>query len=302
MTVSALVIGESLTDIVIARDGQHEHPGGSPMNVAVGLARLGAAVTLHTVFGLDARGAAIAHHLASNGVAVTPSSPTPEPTWTAIATIDASGAARYDFDLTAPIGPLGELSRFDVVHSGSIGALQHPGADVVRAVFARERERSTISYDPNVRASVMGSVEDAAPQIDALVALSDVVKASDEDLAWLAPGVEPLETAALWATEGPAVVVVTRGSDGADAFARDLHVHVDAPAVTVVDTIGAGDSFMAGLLAALGDHELLGGAHRGALATIDAETLTRVIAFAAECAAVTVTRPGANPPTRRELV
>jgi fructokinase len=301
MTVSALVIGESLTDIVISPDGRHEHPGGSPMNVAVGLARLGAAVTLHTVFGQDARGAAIAQHLAANGVAVTPASTSPDPTWTATATIDARGAAHYEFDLTAEIGELGMVPPVDVVHSGSIGAVQQPGAAVVRAVFERERERSTISYDPNVRASVMGTAAAAEPLIGSLVAQADVVKASDEDLRWIAPHVDPLETAATWATRGPAIVVVTRGAEGSDAFAGAVHVHVDAPSVAVVDTIGAGDSFMAGLLAALGDHGLLGAANRGVLRAIDAGTLTRVIAFAASCAAVTVSRPGADPPTREEL-
>jgi fructokinase len=301
MTFTALVIGESLTDIVVSADGHNEHPGGSPMNVAIGLARLGADVTLHTVFGEDARGAAVAQHLSSNGVAVTPSSVSTDPTWTATATIDASGAATYAFELAAPIAALVTIPSVDVIHSGSIGAVEQPGAEAVRSAFVAARGRSTISYDPNVRPSVMGSAAETAAWVGSLVALSDVVKASDEELAWLAPGAGVLETAAAWASTGPAVVVVTRGGDGADAFAGGIHVHVDSPSVTVADTIGAGDSFMAGLLTALGDRTLLGAANRSALAAIDAQTLTEVIAFAATCAAVTVTRPGADPPTRADL-
>jgi fructokinase len=302
MTFTAVVIGESLTDIVVSGEGQREHPGGSPMNVAIGLARLGADVQLHTVFGEDARGAAIAQHLSSNGVAVTPSSVSTDPTWTATATIDASGAATYEFDLTAALAPLPVIPSADVIHSGSIGAVVQPGGDAVLSAFERARATSTVSYDPNVRASVMGSAETAAQWISRLVAASDVVKASDEDLEWLSGGDDVLATAHAWSQTGPAVVVVTRGGLGADAFAGDLHVHVDAPTVSVVDTIGAGDSFMAGLITALGDRGLLGAANRPALAAIDAANLTEVISFAATCAAITVTRPGADPPRRADLV
>ena len=299
MTTTALVVGESLTDVVVSAHGRQEHPGGSPMNVAIGLARLGGQVHLHTSFGRDARGRAIEIHLAESGVIATAESTTDAATSSATATIGSTGAATYEFGLTSQLEPLRDLPVVDVVHTGSIGAVLEPGGQVVAALLAAARLSSTISYDPNVRPALMDPA--ARGRVAALVALSDVVKASDEDLEWLNPGVDPAHTAALWARSGPAIVVLTRGAAGAEAYSGSTVVRVAAPVIHVVDTIGAGDSFMAGLLTALGDEGLLGAGLRPALAAIDEETLRSVVAFAANCAAVTVTRAGADPPTRSEL-
>jgi fructokinase len=127
------------------------------------------------------------------------------------------------------------------------------------------------------------------------------VKASDEDLAWLYPGADLAEVQRRWLALGPALVVVTRGGDGADALSAAGRTWVPAPRTEVADTIGAGDSFMAGLLAALSDRGLLGAGRRDALRELAASDVREVVGFAAACAAITVSRPGADPPTRERL-
>jgi fructokinase len=302
MSFSALVVGESLTDIVVRAQGTREFPGGSPMNVAIGLARLGADVQLHTSFGHDERGVAIKSHLAQSNVRLTPESITDAVTSVAKATIDEVGAASYAFDLSSELHALPTPPSVDIVHTGSIGAALEPGAAHVRGIVNAARHRSTITFDPNVRPSMMGRRDEVAVRVAELVSQSDVVKASDEDLRWLSPDVDPRETAGIWAHMGPAIVVVTHGEGGADGFAGSSLVHVAASNVNVVDTIGAGDSFMAGLIIALGDRNLLGAAKRAALAEIDTATLGAVVSFAATCAAFTVSRQGANPPMRADLL
>lgn len=296
MANSVLVVGEALVDVVegIA------HPGGSPLNVAVGLARLNVPATLHAQFAADAYGAEIARHLQESDVAITSDTVTAERTSTAVATIAADGAATYGFDITWDPAAV-STTGFDLVHTGSIGAALEPGASRVEKLIGEARATATISYDPNVRPALMGDLEVARARVERFVALADIVKASDEDLAWLYPDRAPGDTIAVWLSAGPALVVVTGGAEGANAVAASGSVHIDAPLTEVVDTIGAGDSFMAGLLAALSDADLLGSARRDALRAIDAATVTEVVGFAAHCAAITVSRAGANPPRRGDL-
>ncbi len=298
-----LVVGESLTDIVVhPGEAPVEHPGGSPMNVAVGLSRLGIATGFHTSIGGDDRGAEILRQLAESSVAVTPESTNRESTSTARATIGSSGAAEYDFAVhwqPAPGVRAGEGTL--AVHAGSVSAVIEPGASEVREIIEAARSRCTISYDPNVRPQLMGTRESARRRIEAIVSLADVVKSSDEDLQWLFPDQDPLDAAARWARGGPALVVVTRGGAGAWATTGAVTVTVDAPRVELVDTIGAGDSFMAGLLAALADRSLLGTDRRDVLAALGADELAGIVRFAIGCAAITVTRAGADPPTRADL-
>lgn len=300
----ALVIGEALVDLV-ERPGHAPAAvvGGSPLNVAVGLSRLGAPSTLRTHLGTDEYGALIRHHLVTNDVSVAPGSVRPGRTSTARARIGANGAASYDFDVCWAPGPAPAPDPAPVlVHTGSIAATLEPGAAVVAAAIDEARATATISYDPNVRPALMGDRASAAARIEAIVRVADVVKASDEDLAWLYPGVDLTTVARRWRELGPALVVVTRGELGAHAVAKAVTLDIAAPEVTVVDTIGAGDSFMSGLLAALGDHGLLGRPAEEDLRTIDVLTLRRVVEYAAACAAVTVARLGADPPTRGALL
>jgi len=297
-----LVVGEALVDIV-RRDGDDAvHPGGSPLNVAVGLQRLGVPTMLHSSFDADPYGIVIAQHLEASEVLITPGTIGNRPTSVALATIDATGAASYTFSIEWDPASLDVApGSVAALHVGSIGAVLEPGATLVERLLSELRPTATISYDPNIRPQLMGSADDARPRVERIIALADVVKASDEDIAWLYPDAMVTDVMASWLALGAGLVVVTRGRDGADALTTGGPVHVAAPRTEVIDTIGAGDSFMSGLLTALSDRDLLGGDGRAALRELPASAVADVVEFAARCAAITVSRPGADPPTRDDL-
>ncbi|MDF6040633.1 carbohydrate kinase [Streptomyces sp. JH14] len=297
-----LVIGECVADIVrLPGAADQVHPGGSPANVAYGLARLGRSSTLLTQLGPDDEGRLIADHLTSAGVVLRTDGST-APTPTAAVALDDGGHAAYTFDITWTLSPVVPKRSPDHVHTGSIATVMEPGAATVLAAVESLRTSATVSYDPNVRAALMGDHDGAVRRVEHCVALSDVVKASDEDLDWLYPGQSPESVAARWlGTGGPALVLVTRGADGALAFTPGGRATVDAPATEVVDTVGAGDAFMSGTLHALAAHELLGATGRERLRAIAPATVTDVLRHAAASAALTVARAGANPPDEPEL-
>lgn len=300
-----LVIGESLIDIVHRPDGSaREHVGGSPANVAVGLARLGHDVTLATMLGRDERGARIASLLKGEGVALTQDSLGSTPTSVATSMLDATGAATYGFDLTWELNQDQPLEGLGHVHTGSIAATLEPGATAVLSTLQRARPGATISYDPNARPALMGDPQDVRAKIEALIGLSDVVKASDQDIAWLYGDVPLSEILRLWGLLGPALIVLTRGDKGAvmGLTTTGEVASVDAPVVEVVDTVGAGDAFMAGLLSGLLDARLLGdiGA-RDRLRSAVLSDVRPAVHRGLTCAAVTVSRPGADPPRRSEV-
>ncbi|MFD3535474.1 carbohydrate kinase [Streptomyces sp. NPDC058664] len=297
--MSFLVIGECVADIVRAPAGSgaadRVHPGGSPANVAHGLGRLGRDVTLLTQLADDPDGRLIDAHLREAGVRVAVGG-APARTPSAVVGLDAQGRATYTFDIAwtlASGAPAGLTPAH--VHIGSIAAVTAPGADTVLAETARLRDRATVSYDPNVRPELMGDHAGAVARVERCVALSDLVKASDEDLAWLYPGEDPYTVAARWLTLGPAVVLVTRGAEGSLAVTRRETVTADALPVSVVDTVGAGDSFMSAVL------DTLAGQGREALGSLGAEYLAGLLGRAGAAAAVTVSRAGAQPPSRTEL-
>jgi fructokinase len=296
-----LVIGECVADIVRLPDAADQvHPGGSPANVAYGLARLGHGATLLTQLGPDDNGRLIRDHLADAGVEVRTDGAT-APTPSAAVTLDDGGRAAYTFEIAWTLDPVSPDRPPHHVHTGSIATVMEPGAATVLAAVESLRTSATVSYDPNVRPELMGDHDAAVRKVERCVALSDVVKASDEDLQWLYPGQEPEQAAERWLTTGPAVVLVTRGGDGALAVLPDGHVTVDALPTDVVDTVGAGDAFMSGTLHALASHGLLGADGRGRLRSLDRDTMTDVLCHAAACAAVTVARAGAKPPDEAEL-
>jgi fructokinase len=301
-----LVVGEALVDIVRGADGRvAEHPGGSPANVALGLGRLGRVVSLLSRFGLDPRGTSIAVRLAASNVVVVPGTRSTAATSTATAVLDESGVASYTFELDWRLPPAEEVERrlsgARALHTGSIAAFLAPGGDAVLDLVRAAAGRTTVSYDPNARPVLMGEAVPARERVEQFVAAADVVKVSDEDLGWLAPGEDPATVAAQWLALGPSVVVVTRGGDGATGFCADGRVEVPSPPVVVVDTVGAGDAFMSGLLDALATAELLGVEHAEELRAIGTDTLAAALRHATRVAAVTCSRPGADPPTRAEL-
>jgi fructokinase len=297
-----LVVGEALVDIVRRLNGDSaEHPGGSPANVALGLARLGRPVRLLTRIGDDARGDALRAHLDSAGVRLEPGSVVRGRTSTATALIDAAGVATYDFALDWDLPATVDVRSVAALHTGSIATFLAPGCDAVVELLERVAGQVTISYDPNARPRLMGGPDAALARVEKIVALSDVVKVSDEDLAWLAPGRDPGDVARSWLDRGPALVVVTRGGTGALGVGRSGQVEVPAPAVEVVDTVGAGDSFMAGLIDHLATAGLLGADRRSALRDAPADAVRAMLEHAVRAAAIACSRAGANPPTRAEL-
>ncbi|MPV48732.1 MULTISPECIES: carbohydrate kinase [unclassified Pseudactinotalea] len=299
----ALIIGEALVDVV-ERPGQtpQEHPGGSPANVAYGLARLGREVELATWIGQDPRGAVIRTHLTVAGVRLVHGHNGALRTPTSIARIGADGSAQYEFDIEFQVPEVHLDSDVAVVHTGSIAATTVPGADAIAEIVVAAREYSTITYDPNSRPTLMGTPEQARARIEPLVAAADVVKVSDEDVRWLYPDTVEEDVVRRWAREGRALVVLTRGGAGAfAATSAGIEVEVPAPTVDVVDTVGAGDSFMSALIDALWREDLLGAANRERLHSISGATLEAAMAWCVSAAAITVSRAGANPPTRAEL-
>ncbi|WIM93034.1 carbohydrate kinase [Actinoplanes oblitus] len=299
-----LVVGESLVDLITDPASGHltACPGGSPANVATALGRLGQPVSLLTQVGSDAHGQLILEHLAASSVALaTASLVDGAPTSTARTHVDAAGQAGYHFDFTwrpfhAEVPP-----DTRCVHTGSIAAVVPPGAESVAALLRAARASATISYDPNCRPTLMGDPEQALHRVEALIGTSDIVKISLDDLAWLHPRQPYQEVAAGWLRRGVRLVVVTLGAGGAWATSRGCAVTVDAVPVTVADTIGAGDAFMAGLLHACAEANLLGADRRDALTAVDEDTLTTMLRFAAHTAAVACSRRGADPPLLTEV-
>ncbi|MDW4917252.1 carbohydrate kinase [Streptomyces californicus] len=296
-----LVVGECVADIVhLPGEAPRVHPGGSPANVAYGLARLGHRAVLLTQLGPDDNGRLIREHLVSGGVEVrTDGSTTATPS--AAVTLDGAGRATYAFDITWDLAPVPVDRAPAHVHTGSIGAAAEPGSATVLDLLRAARPTATVSYDPNVRPALMGERAAAVRRVEECVGLSDLVKASDEDLEWLHPGEAPEQVAERWLGLGPAAVLVTRGGDGALAVLPGGRIAVAAPEVEVVDTVGAGDAFMSGALHALAAHGLIGEGARERLRALDRDTVADVLRHAAASAAVTVSRAGASPPGAHEL-
>ncbi len=288
-----LVVGESLVDIVHTSDGTtREYAGGSAANVAVALARLGRPVRFVTAWADDERGRVLADHLARAGVELASDPHTLARTATAAATIGTDGAASYEFDLEWRISEV-MTGAPAFVHVCSLGAVLEPGADQVLDLVSGLRGTATVSYDVNARPAITGTGPDVVARVERAAAVADLVKASDEDLSNLYPDLGLAEAAAHLLTLGPSAVVVTRGGDGATWVGTQHTVEVASLPVVVADTIGAGDTFGAAVIDAVWD--------RGRLADLSATEIAEVLAHAARAAAVTVSRPGADPPYRSEL-
>ncbi|GAA3672783.1 carbohydrate kinase [Nocardioides ginsengisoli] len=305
--MDALVIGEAVLDVVHAEaTAPVERPGGSAVNAAVALARLGRPVSLATSYGDDAAGALIDAHLAGAGVALAGSPYLLEATSRAEAVIGADGAASYTFAMGWRLPALGPDATARVAHVTSQAPLLAPGAhDVLTLVERLRLSGTTISYDVNLRPAITGTGPDVESGVLRMAALADLVKASDEDLLALWPDrtVGEAASALLALHGGPVAVVVTHGGEGASWHACagvDWSTGgVHAPVVDMVDTIGAGDTFAAALV----DHlwPLLGTGGRERLAGLGCDDWTAALTYAGRAAAVTVGRLGADPPTRADL-
>jgi fructokinase len=300
-----VVVGEALIDLVETGDDEPRlaRPGGSPYNVALGLARLDQAVTFAGRLSTDPLGQVLRNHARRSGVDLSSAVDAPEPTTVALVELDASGAARYRFgiDGTADfVWTDAELARIpdDVaaVHFGSLASWLAPGdAAIARRVGELRAGGAAVTYDPNVRPRLQPDAAAARTRIEATIPLAHLVKTSEEDLAWLRPG-EPVDAVARdWLGLGPAAVVVTRGEAGSTAFTASGAVSRPPVPVAVIDTVGAGDAFTSGLLDALVRRGLL---RPDAIADAPFHDL---LDEAGLIAAITCSRAGANPPRRSEL-
>lgn len=300
-TIEIQIIGESVVDCVERLDGSSmTHPGGSAANVAIGLARLGRQVGFLTQLGVDRHGALMRDHLERAGVQLRVADADGARTPSARAVLDQSGAAHYELDVDWLLNPAAVQVGQAHLHLGSFPAFLSEPTDV-DDLLRRAHAVTTTSLDPNIRPALLPPSDLVRDRLESLLAWIDVIKASDEDIAWLYPGRDPIDVVSHWLDLGPALAVVTLGSEGSIAAGAAGLVRVPAQRVEVADTVGAGDSYMSALLDGLAGTDLIGTARRRALHASPAETMQPIIERAAHAAAITVTRPGANPPTRDEL-
>jgi fructokinase len=290
--LDVVVVGEALIDVVTTPNSQLEHPGGSPANVAYGLGLLGVTTGLLTAIAADAQGTSIEDHLCRAGVTLLPGSKSLTRTATATATLGPDGSAAYDFDINWDLPPATPTYFPKILHTGSLATFLNPGASAVKVLLEQAHEHCTITYDPNIRPSLLGSQAEAKSTFEELVPLTDVVKLSDEDARWLYPGNTVEETADHILRLGTGLTVITKGAEGSQLTSSAASLTIPAVKATVADTIGAGDSYMAALILGL----LTRGTEGFAPAVL--EQLGRT---AAAAAAITVQRAGANPPTLDEL-
>lgn len=308
------VAGEALIDLVDEGEGRYQaHPGGGPANVAVALARLGVPSSLLARVSSDALGRRVEAHLAGNGVSLRDITRAAELTTLAMASLDDGGRASYSFYVNgtadwqwAP-GELPAQLPPDVLalHTGSLALTVQPGAAALEALLATEHARGqvTVSIDPNIRPLLAGSRDAEVTRVERQFRLAGLVKASEEDVAWLYPGVGYEEVARRWQRLGPRLVAITLGERGAYLLGPDgSAVLRPARITTIVDTVGAGDAFCAGLLDALGRRGLLGAAGAAALAQLTSADLAALADWAGLIAGLTCQRAGADPPTRDEAL
>lgn len=304
-----LVCGEALWDLFpssgragMAFDAQI---GGSPFNVAVGLARLGQPSALFTELSTDRLGGALRAALEAEGVATRFLVRSDRLSILSLIDLAADGSATYTFygidhgrsakaDLALPALDAGVWG----VHVGSFALVVEPTGTALLELAAREAGRRLITFDPNVRLNVVPDRDLWRARVEAAVRSSDVVKASSEDLGLLYPGATGADIAARWRAAGAGLVIVTRGPDGAEAFSATGRVELPGRRVDVTDTTGAGDSFQAALIAGLAERRITG---RRQLDALDADTITAMVGFAIDAAAITCSRRGADLP-RRDVV
>jgi fructokinase len=303
-----LISGEALIDLIpdaARKNGYDAVLGGSPFNVAIGLGRLGSPTAFVSRISKDPNGESLAGALVESGVDMTFVARDAKPSPLAfVMRGTAQSGARYSFYLDATaydeawpfprIWPTGAKH----LHVGSFCAVDHMHGTSSAEALAMARTFATTSFDPNIRPMVTPDREAVLPLVEREVALASLVKASEEDLAWLYPERAPEHSLAAWALLGPHFCVMTRGEQGAVAYLQSERLVAPSPVVKVVDTVGAGDSFMSALIAAMDSDGALGAGGRAPTSA----GLAKWLNFAVTASAITCTRRGADPPTRAEVL
>jgi len=309
-----LICGEALFDVftVPAGNGSSNRmtleavAGGSPFNVAVGLSRLGVPAVLFGGISSDFLGQRLRQILAEEGVADTYLIPFDAPTTLAMVALDASGSPQYSFrgegcaDRLPEVAHLGPLADdIGAIHIGSYSMVVEPIADTLQALVARESHRRLISMDPNVRLNVEPSLPRWRERVEAFAEHAHLIKVSDQDLDLLYPDEAPERIAQSWLKDRCELVLLTRGSEGAQLFSRHHgQLHAAARPTVVRDTVGAGDTFQAALLAYLHEHRVRSAVE---LAQMRLDQLEALLGFAVQAAAITCSRTGPDLPYRYEI-
>ena len=298
-----LCCGEALIDM-LPRDGAGEacfapHAGGAVFNTAVALGRLGAPVQFFSGLSSDLFGTILQDQLRASGVDSSPAAISDRPTTLAFVTLTGGQAsyAFYDENTAGRMLTPDDLpaTQADALFFGGISLVVDPCAAAYEALMLREAPRAVTMIDPNIRPGFIKDESAYRARLTRMLGAADIIKISDEDLAWITGNDDATE---LRAQTGAAVVLLTRGADGVSVITSDAAFDVPAVKATVVDTVGAGDTFSAGFLADLQAQGLL---RKSAIAGVGRDALTRATAFGARVAAITVSRAGANPPWASEL-
>lgn len=306
-----LCCGEALIDMIparteVGRDGFVPYSGGAVFNTAIALGRLGAQTGMLTGLSTDMFGQQLVADLKASHVDTSHIVFSDRPTTLAFVKL-TGGHATYSFSDENSAGrmltpdDMPTLTReVPALFFGGISLACEPCADAYAALLEREGKGRTVMLDPNIRPGFIRDIERFRTRLDHMVSRADIVKVSDEDLNWIIPDLLSLQdkVRAVMA-KGPSVVILTRGGEGATGFLSDgSEVHSPALRVEIADTVGAGDTFNAGVLARLSE---LGMLRRESLQTLESETLRDALVFGARVAAITVSRAGANPPWADEL-
>ncbi len=307
-----VVIGEALIDLIQQGDGSYQaKTGGAPANVSIALARLGADVTFVGRMSTDGFGEQLHAWLAVEAIDLSLLERTDDPSTLAVASLDDSGKATYSFYVngTADWGWIPEAFASlngtppAALVIGSVALAIDPGATVIEQLAAHlhAADSSTVVIDLNIRPGLGFDREHERERVTRQIAVAHLVKASDDDLAWLFPERTPEETAKVWATQGH-FVIITRGADGASLVTPSGDtVSVSAPAITLVDTVGAGDSFLGATLYGLQVRGAIGRTAESLLAEVSIGDWHEILTLAARVGAITCSRAGCNPPTLAEL-
>ena len=305
-----VVCGEALFDVFATGEtptgmAMDARIGGSPFNVAIGLARLGQPVAFLSQISRGFLGERLMRALAAEGVAASTVQRSEAPTTLSLIGVDAQGVPSYAFygegcaDRLLDESALAALpAGVKAINFGSYATVVGRTAATQRTLVERSQGRALIAYDPNIRLNVEPQLEVWRTQIEWMLPRTQLLKVSDEDLRLVWPGLAPAEFAARALAQGVALVVVTRGSEGASGWTAAAQVDVPPVQVAVVDTVGAGDTFQAALLTWLAEHDALAAA---SLAALSKDALAEALGFAARAAAITCSRRGADLPRRAEL-
>ncbi len=303
-----IACGEALIDMLprTATTGEPAfapHAGGSVFNTAVALGRLGVRPGFFSGISTDMMGAILTARLDESGVDHSFCARSARPTTLALVELRDGQAsyAFYDENTAGRMLTPADLPPPGAAHAwffGGISLVVEPCGATYEALQARESAQAVTMVDPNIRPGFITDENAHRARIRRMIARADIVKVSDEDLHWIAGAGDPATLARALLDDGPALVCLTEGARGARGFTRTDEVHVPSPGVEVMDTVGAGDTFNAGLLAAL-DRD--GRLSKPALAALDAATLTAALTSGTRAAAITVGRAGANPPWKHEL-